>query len=216
MKQRRGFTLVEMLVAVAIMLVLVTALVVVGGRVLDGFKERTSQGTIKILVSALEAHKDYNDRNDRSYDYPGEVYSGGNLNASIADLEDMIEDELNLLTEVTVSETMHEHPGTWDDIIDHEPLEKARYSMEYVYFFLQRTPDSRDILANLPPSAKTNIDGNSFKYGTNEGEALIEVVDAWQRPLRYENRGQGNFPLIISAGKDGIFNTADDLRSSEL
>ena len=37
------------------------------------------------------------------------------------------------------------------------------------------------------------------------------VQDAWGRDIRYERRSDSTFRLI-SAGKDGIFDTADDIR----
>jgi hypothetical protein len=37
------------------------------------------------------------------------------------------------------------------------------------------------------------------------------IKDAWGRDIRYERRSDSSFRLI-SAGKDGIFDTADDIR----
>jgi hypothetical protein len=43
------------------------------------------------------------------------------------------------------------------------------------------------------------------------GMLMGSVKDAWGRDIRYERRSDSSFRLI-SAGKDGIFDTADDIR----
>ena len=64
---------------------------------------------------------------------------------------------------------------------------------------------------------KINVDGTVYP--------LLRIVDPWGKTLRYDyydesqnnfvrrERSKRNFPLLISAGPDGIFGNTDDLRS---
>ena len=55
-----------------------------------------------------------------------------------------------------------------------------------------------------------------FRVGQQQWKGLIEVNDAWGHPISYQTQGAGNFPLLRSAGPDGIFGNADDILSSEM
>ncbi|MBN1765612.1 MAG: hypothetical protein JW860_10170, partial [Sedimentisphaerales bacterium] len=95
-------------------------------------------------------------------------------------------------------------------------------SSEILYIYLDTVPDCREIISKLPDRATSNKDnegGGDYVDLDNDGQldvALIEVIDAWGNPIWYRWQGFGNFPELISAGPDGIFGNADDIRSTEL
>ena len=75
------------------------------------------------------------------------------------------------------------------------------------------------MLNRLGSDVTSNADNDwvvETAHGAPIQRPLMEVNDAWGHPLRYQWQGEGNFPLISSAGEDGVFDTADDIISSEL
>lgn len=65
---------------------------------------------------------------------------------------------------------------------------------------LNASPGAVRVLAGLPPDAKDSS-GTMF-------------LDGYGAPMRYyRSGGAGNFPYLVSAGADGTFDTADDIRS---
>jgi prepilin-type N-terminal cleavage/methylation domain-containing protein len=105
----------------------------------------------------------------------------------------------------------------WDSLnnVDQAMILGARASTEVLYTYLDDVPKSRAILDRIPEDAKRNDDKDSVDFGGGR-KNLVEIIDAWKTPLRYQNQGVGNFPLITSAGKDGVFDTDDDIRSDQL
>ena len=76
-----------------------------------------------------------------------------------------------------------------------------------------------NVLNDLPQSEKI-LSKLSGEYVERRVDNNVYIVDAWVRDgekleLRYENPGNGNFPIITSAGPDGQPDTADDIISSE-
>ncbi len=65
---------------------------------------------------------------------------------------------------------------------------------------LQLEPNAREKIQQLPEDA--------WVPGTQN------VKDGWGKSMRYRrNEGLGNRPVVISAGPDGEFSNADDIRS---
>jgi len=71
------------------------------------------------------------------------------------------------------------------------------------YIALNELPQSEKILGKLSGTATER-----------QGGAVV-FIDAWKNELRYDNPVNGNFPIIKSAGPDGVFDSADDIISSE-
>jgi hypothetical protein len=91
--------------------------------------------------------------------------------------------------------------------------------MEVLIMYLVDVPACREPFNRLPSSASNNLDDDGIvqMFGGAAGQrGLEDGYDAWGCPLMYRNSGKDNFPVIISAGKDGLFDTADDILSSEL
>jgi len=208
-RQKRGiggFTLVEILVVVVIIAILASGMVVVGRQIFENAKERSTKGTIGILVAALEEYRDYKDNHSGPFlfpEEPGPKPPGPDLTFDQA----MINAGFSVFLENAES-----------------PYDNTS-SIEFLYYFLDEIPSCREILAKLPARMRTNEDGDSARDDiTGRTKPLFEVRDAWEDPddetimnsLRYEVQGEGNFPLITSAGPDGEFGGADDILSREM
>ena len=76
---------------------------------------------------------------------------------------------------------------------------------EYLYKELHLIPESRKILGKIADSLLKN------EYGTAETPA--EIYDPWGTVLDYRYVAGDNFPELISAGPDKIFDTADDINN---
>ncbi len=76
---------------------------------------------------------------------------------------------------------------------------------EYLYQQLYSIPDSRNILEKISDSLIKN------EYESTQ--ALQEIYDPWGMVLEYRYSSGETFPILISAGPDKIFDTADDIRS---
>ncbi len=74
---------------------------------------------------------------------------------------------------------------------------------EFLYGELSSIPDAQKILNKLSRSAIEN------KY--ENIEMAPEIYDPWGTPLDYRYIASDNFPLLISAGPDKTFGTADDI-----
>lgn len=81
----------------------------------------------------------------------------------------------------------------------------ANIHTEFLYSELSSIPSVRKILAKLSPSSVVN------KHGT--AETAAELYDAWGTVLDYRYIPGDNFPLLVSAGPDKTFGTADDINN---
>ena len=78
---------------------------------------------------------------------------------------------------------------------------------EYLYNELNSVPDSRSILEKINNSLIENKYGAT---GTSTGTGP-EIYDPWGTVVDYSYTPGENFPLMVSAGSDKIFGTADDI-----
>ncbi|MHC4170815.1 MAG: hypothetical protein ACYSWQ_28090, partial [Planctomycetota bacterium] len=78
---------------------------------------------------------------------------------------------------------------------------------ELLYYELNSVPDSASMLEKINSSFIEN------KYAA-AGSAIgtsPEIYDPWKMPLDYRYAPGENFPLVVSAGPDRKFATADDI-----
>ncbi len=207
-----GFTLIELLVVVAIVLIIVSGIVTVGGAMRTQAKIQNTESTIRMLESALTDYHNYKSG------FPG---SCGELNI----IFDIVETQTGFAVGSGNPGTHATAPDAWGSFVgnDLNRLLAARASIEILYFMLDQVPDCQRYLAKISEEFKTNEDNDSLivHQGSDPSKdmlvPLIEVNDAWQRPIRYETFSSGeDFPELISAGPDGLFNTADDIISTEI
>jgi prepilin-type N-terminal cleavage/methylation domain-containing protein len=223
-KQNSGFTLVEMIVVIAIITILAGVLLKVGGRVAQQSRERQTKATIDILDSALEQFAaegfDYKYYHQSGYTRAGTSWikfppdcNGFSRNNTQDEIADALDDGVAI-----------NYDGTYNYDVS---------GCGAMYFFLNRQPESREVLKNIDKSVVTNKKGdlNNVRIKLDsepDYQPFYWIVDAWGEPLRYDyydenmdieiQSGSNNdaydtrrsFPLVISAGPDGDFNTKED------
>jgi len=217
-KHKTGVTLVEILVVVAIIAILATMVISLAARIDSQGKERLTENTFALLNAALGEFCDY------GYNYSDPCYGGFDFpldcnGFDAAELEGTLEKALGLDDgDVEISGGAHD----------------PNYSgSEALYFFLSKVPESRKTLAKIDSSLITNedSDGDSMEISVDGKEySLLRIIDPWGETLWYDYYDEEplplseaeidtmidearNFPVIISAGPDGVFGTDDDIAS---
>jgi len=93
----------------------------------------------------------------------------------------------------------HEYGGAFPDEVGAEPVERS----EALYERLNSILSSRKIMEQI---------SNSLIEDRTEND-VPEIYDPWGTVLDYLYAEGDNFPELISAGPDRIFDTADDITS---
>jgi len=189
-----GFSLVEMTVVVAVILILAGALLGVGKYVKIRAEIDLTKSELEVLTTALQQY----------YDDFGEFpfFTADDTDAEVTD------DNSN---------------GKLDEYIgDYTPVQGSIPNDDYdfdsstaLFYFLDTNPNSRKIVDSLMDSLITNkdADGIALKISIN-GDSDIDLprfVDAWGMSIRYEYIDGTAFPILTSAGPDKEFNTPDDV-----
>jgi len=204
-----GLTLLEILVAAAIIAVLVFITINVARRIDNQSKERLAEDTIAIIKAALGQFEDYkynySDPNYRTFVFPLDC-NGFNVAAA----------EIVLSAALGAAVTMTPDPCT------------GFTGCEVMYFLLSQVPECRTTLDRIDKSLITNKGSNNQDMNVTVGSntyLLIRVVDPWGMTLRYDyydetalsiddmRDSRRTFPVVISAGPDKNFGTIDDITS---
>jgi len=224
-----GITLVDMLLAVTIVAVLTTIVLTVATSIQNKASQQRCEGILATINTALQQYKEF------GYDLP---LSGSMIPEEIAfyrslkfppdcneyqrsDVEDLIEDLLDRNVVVAIIDDVGE---------DFDPNNIA-----VMYFFLNRIPKCRETLNEIDPeyivcTQNSNGDYQSITIRAGNNDRVYpwqRIVDPWGNALMYDyyvNQNEDNslsydemqetlrnFPLVTSAGPDGIFNTDDDI-----
>jgi prepilin-type N-terminal cleavage/methylation domain-containing protein len=186
-----GLTLMEILVAIAIIAILAAGLYSVSNYVEKQAKAKLTESTIEILSAAIEQHHDFYGK------FP--FLAGTDYGRS----------QLESLTEPNGLKGSVVNPADYNDIYA---------SSEALYYFLNKFPAGREIVDSINHSLLTNKDYKNKEYFIDingQRYPLIHIIDVWQHPLRYTYKDGDNFPLIESAGPDKNFNTPADNISSK-
>lgn len=185
--KHKAFTLIEMLVAVAIVLILMGAMITVTGHLKSEARKRLTQSALGVIATALEQYYE----NTSPKQYPPMVLSNGDFNEK--------------LYGVPPTQTTSISPAVASNF----------WNSGSLYYFLNRVPQSKSILNGLVNQMISNRDlgGTAILIeipaGTS-GTDFVRFVDAWGTTIRYDYWGSG-FPVITSAGPDKIFGTEDDV-----
>jgi prepilin-type N-terminal cleavage/methylation domain-containing protein len=189
-----GITLVELLVAVAIVVILSAGLYIAGDYAETQAKIKQTQSTIEMLSAALEQ---YYDANSNCFPFKaGLTYNQTKLEGA---------DSNGLNIKVTDKNKVQLTAANYNNLYA---------SSEALYYFLNRIPASRKIIGSINSSLITNKDDQKREYFYYFNTDLVQTlypllhfVDAWGTPFRYtySKTAGNNFPLIESAGPDRDF-----------
>ncbi len=218
-QKKNGFTLIEMLIVLAVIVLLASLVIGLASRIDNQGKERLAKSTIALLTSALEEFRDF------GYTYKHLDYTGFEFPLDCNDfpstrgiLEPTLEDALGLEPDTIAIVAVDVNSPA-----NHQP----EYSgCEAMYFFLSKVPECRQTLDQISSKLITDKDenGNRMKLLiAGESYPLLRVIDPWGITLRYDyydelqtspdlrEQSKRAFPFISSAGPDGDFDTDDDV-----
>lgn len=211
LKHKHGLTLVEMLIVMAIIALLATMVIGIAAQLDSQGKTKLAESTIAILAGALDEFQDY----EYSYAPPYANFDFP-LDCSVYPV-DVLEQTLSgALGAASV------------EIANHDTAECLKYSAsEVLYFFLSCVPESRKTIDRIDSSLVTSLNdvGATIEISIDGGpfSPLFRFVDPWGVTLRYDyydetepdpilrEKGKRTFPVIVSAGPDKKFGTADDI-----
>jgi prepilin-type N-terminal cleavage/methylation domain-containing protein len=226
-RYRHGLTLLEMLVVVGVIAVLAAAVIALTRRVDYQSKEKVLANTFAVLNSALRQFYDYGYQFPSPYEdlrFPPDC-SGFHFS--------QLRTVLPQITGAVAVDISNHNDEAEPDATKRDTY--LQYSgCEVMYFFLSQVPESRRILTGINPAFVTNKNmygrDIQIQVGSRPPQPLPRVVDPWGTTLRYdyyvEHLADGSlaapkdfwpthrdFPVLVSAGPDKQFNTADDISS---
>jgi len=207
-KYKIGFTLVEMVVVIAIVAVLATMVVGIAAHINSKKDQKRARRTIVLLSTALGQFHDYDFDYNKDSDYTAFGFP--------LDCNDFLTDD--------IKKTLGDALGYGDVAISgaHDPDYSGN---EVMYLLLSMVPASRATLEKIDKKLITNLgfDRQPMEITIGSGEdakrhPLLRVTDPWGTTLRYEYyddkdhpEDKRSFPLVTSAGPDRSFGTGDDI-----
>lgn len=165
---RTGFTLVELLIVIAIIAILATLVVSLAESVRGEGAARRTEADIKILWAQIMAYRDASP----NHEFPRSIHNS----------------------------------AAWDaDPNGRKALDNALYLFEQ----LNRIERTRNEVRERFSVDRFAQDPNTSSYYLMDGFQ-------WGRPFNYlQDGGPGGTPVLMSAGDDGEWDSADDIRSDE-
>jgi prepilin-type N-terminal cleavage/methylation domain-containing protein len=214
-EHKTGVTLMEILIVVAIIALLAAMVISLAARIDHQGKERLTENTFALLDAALGEFRDY------GYSYKGQY----------SDFDFPL--DCNGFSKDDFERTLEEALGLDDgDVVISVGAHDPNYSgSEALYFLLSKVPESRKTLDKIDKSLITSKGSNEQDMKiTVDGKdyLLLRFIDPWGKTLRYDYYEEQppplsdledmlesvrNFPVISSAGPDGIFGNDDDITS---
>ncbi len=207
-----AFTLIEMLVVVSVIAVLVTIVISVAGRLDTQGKISRTQSTFALLNTALSEFHDY------GFAYvSGSQYANAHLRFPIDCNERTIFSDKSQV-EAALTEALGNTVT-----INNSANKPDYFGTEAMYFLLSQVPPCRQALEKIEKKCVVRDNETGVINMQNEDYPLLYVTDGWGRPLGYkyydftassiDTHTIKTFPVLTSAGPDGRFDTADDIKS---
>jgi prepilin-type N-terminal cleavage/methylation domain-containing protein len=228
-----GFTLIEMMLVLAIVVLLVSMIVGIAKRVDDQGKERLCRNTIALIGNALEQFRDFGYVYKHT-DFAGLTFPLDCNGLGINDIGPRLSVQSMLHDAMYPSGIVGVGPAS-----GYDPVYSGSATL---YFILSQVPDCRTTLDKIDKSLLTNAgtDGTALNIIINSGTTVntypfTRIIDPWGKPLRYDYypdfkdymaehpsgswngyddrmaSGKKTFPVITSAGPDKTFDTSDDI-----
>jgi type II secretory pathway pseudopilin PulG len=202
-----------MLVVIAIVVVLASLVIGITSRIENREKEKRCRSAIALLTTALAQFHEY-----------GFNYSDANYSAFTFPLD------CNGFNATQIEETLGSALGVGTGNVQVSDANTSYSGNEVMYLLLSMVPTSRETLGKIDKSliasrnATITINFSQTPPYVTQQYPLLRVIDPWGTTLRYdyydETTGpppdpntKRTFPLITSAGPDGIFGTSDDITS---
>jgi prepilin-type N-terminal cleavage/methylation domain-containing protein len=210
-----GFTLIEIIITVAVIVILVSMMVGITKRIDDQNKERLCRNELALIDNALEQFRDFGFEYKNGYATLGLNFPLDCNNFSDVQLGYTIQLSLNLPI---------------PSINPVAPCQIENSGSEGLYFFLSQIPDCRTTLDKIDKSLVTNLNKNHVPMTITIGGRVIPLmrfIDPWGMTLHYDYyddryielppptypspNTKKTFPVITSAGADKRFGTDDDI-----
>ena len=214
-RTKTGFTLVEMLVVVAIVAILASMVIGIASRLENREKEKHCRSTLALLTTAIAQFHEY------GFNYKGN-FTGFNFPL-----------DFNGFDRGPIEGTLKNELGARFVQISGDAPDPNYSSNEVMYLLLNMVPASRQTLEKIDGKLVTNLGlgGKPMQItitgysepGIGKVYPLFRVLDPWGVALRYDYydevpppvipdpKTKKNFPIVTSAGPDKKFGTSDDI-----
>ena len=199
-RKQKAFTIVELLIVSAVLLIIAGVAVPFSVKVKNQFKLKDTKALVTVLADAVERYQ--NARGEAPF---ATVDDSGNIKLTgPEDLKEIIEAEIS------------GNPTPDGDAVDllPDPSDHNGFAgSEALYFLLSRCPDSEEFLERISSDMLTaKFSGETIKAVYSGREYILpRIIDSWGNELRYYYKAGWTFPRIVSAGPDGEFNTEDEI-----
>jgi prepilin-type N-terminal cleavage/methylation domain-containing protein len=206
-RENKAFTLAEMLIVTAVMVIIAAVLIPVSLRMRLQFAQRQDESLVARVSEAIEEYR----REKGEFPY-----------RSATDLSDRIQpftavEVRDLLMDCIAGPSADMNQWSW---VNHPAEADAGFSQiatsELLYFLLSRCDESAMAIRRLPEKQLTAVYPGSeqerviVSYNGTE-YLLTRFVDSNGIALRYYYKTQWSFPRVVAAGIDREFDTEDDI-----
>jgi type II secretory pathway pseudopilin PulG len=222
-KNNKAITLIEVVTVVAIVAIMIAMVMTLAGRFENLSDERTIKQAFVTLSGALTEFSEYGYRYNTS-----STSLSTDAKKFYANLKFPLDCPDDLSQKATVQTLLTDVLGQNVTFSAGDP----NLNSGVLYFFLSRVPEGRIALAKIDRSLITNKDDNGDKVIIEVGVDKIQypflwIIDPWNNAIRYDYYDEKEmdfdiredtkktFPLLRSAGPDGVFSTSDDITSGK-